>query len=177
MAQSESGVETGTEEVGVEETPPEFDNLANVFADGVIGALGGFTGTAIMTVVLLVATSLGAFDTAAFGTLAMLIGADALLPADLIVPFGYLLFLGAGMTIWPLLFASIGRYLPGRTYAIRGLPYGFVLWTGFVLPFYDGYSGAGLAIYAVATLIGHLGYGFALGSVFDFFSMRSDLMV
>lgn len=176
MSGSESGIDTGTEEIGADEVP-QFDNLANVFADGVIGALGGFTGTAIMTVVLLVATSLGAFDTDAFGTVAMLIGADALLPAELVVPFGYLLFLGVGMTIWPLLFASVGRYLPGRTYAIRGLPYGFVLWTGFVLPFYDGYGGIGLAIYAATTLIGHLAYGFALGSVFDFFSMRSELMV
>jgi hypothetical protein len=81
------------------------------------------------------------------------------------------------MTTWPLLFASIGEYLPGETYAKSGLAYGFVLWTGFVLAFYAGYTGTALAIYLVATLVGHVGYGFALGAIFDYLGGREETLV
>jgi hypothetical protein len=93
------------------------------------------------------------------------------------VAVGYLMFLGGGMVIWPLLFAAAGLYLPGDTYAKRGLPYGFVLWTGFAPAFHLEYWGFSLVLYLVLTLIAHFSYGFTLGAVFDYFSNRPDTLV
>jgi hypothetical protein len=151
--------------------------LTGIVTDGVIGAVGGFAGTALLTVVLLVAATLGGFDVSSFATTARLVGAGALFGDRLLVPVGYFIFLGGGMTTWPLLFASLGEYLPGRNYAERGLVYGGVLWTGFVLAFYADYTGLSLAVYVLATLVGHLGFGFALGSVFDYLGTREGTLV
>jgi hypothetical protein len=176
MADTDTGdaVDSG---IATTETEPELGTLAGIVTDGVIGAVGGFVGTALMTVVLLVAASLGGFELSSFATTAELIGAEAVFGADLLVPVGYVIFLGGGMTTWPLLFASMGEYLPGRKYAHKGLFYGFVLWTGFVLAFYAGYSGTALAVYIVATLLAHVGYGFALGAIFDYLGGREETLV
>jgi hypothetical protein len=163
--------------IATTETEPELGTLAGIVTDGIIGAVGGFAGTALMTVVFLVASTLGGFDLASFATTAELVGAEAVFGADLLVPIGYVIFLGGGMTTWPLLFASMGEYLPGRKYAHKGIFYGFVLWTGFVLAFYAGYSGFALGVYLVATLLGHVGYGFALGAIFDYLGGREETLV
>jgi hypothetical protein len=160
-----------------EAAEPEVGVLAGILADGLIGALGGFVGTAIMTVVLLVGAAVGAFEMASFSTTAELIGLDAVLGPDVLLAAGYLIFLGGGMTTWPLLFASLKDYLPGETYAKSGLAYGFVLWTGFVLAFNTGYPGATLALYAAVTLLAHLAYGFGMGSVFDYLGERPETLV
>ncbi len=163
-------------DIGEEVTESEYDTFTGIIRDGFIGAIGGLVGTAAMTAILLVATTFGAFDLNSFAVLARLTGADALLPSNP-TAVGYLIFLGGGMVTWPLLFASIGLYLPGKTYAIRGLTYGFVLWTGFVLAFYGGYSGLLLVAYLVLTFLGHLAYGFSLGAVFDYLSDRPTTLV
>ncbi|WP_440008488.1 DUF6789 family protein [Halomicrococcus sp. SG-WS-1] len=155
---------------------PDFDNLVGIVTDGIIGAVGGLVGTAAMTAILLVAAGLGAFQFASFADLANLTGLDALLPGNP-VAVGYIIFLLGGMVTWPLLFASIGSYLPGEEFAIKGLPYGFVLWTGFAPAFYEGFSGAALVVYLVLTFLGHLAYGFSLGSVFDYLSTRPTTLV
>ncbi|SIR83355.1 hypothetical protein SAMN05421858_4040 [Haladaptatus litoreus] len=155
---------------------PDFDNLTGIVVDGVIGAVGGLVGTAVMTAVLLVAATLNAFDLNSFVVLAELTGTTALFPANP-AAIGYLVFLGGGMVTWPLLFASIGSYLPGEKYATKGIPYGFVLWTGFALAFYDGYTGLLLVLYLVLTLLSHFAYGFALGAVFDYLSKRPTTLV
>ena len=163
-------------EAGDEVAEPDFDNLAGIVTDGLIGAVGGLVGTAVMTAVLLVAATLGAFDFASFADLADLTGAGAVLPWSS-AAVGYVIFLLGGMVTWPLLFASIGSYLPGEDFAIKGLPYGFVLWTGFAPAFYEGYTGAVLVVYVVLTFLGHLAYGFSLGSVFDYLSNRPSTLV
>ncbi|WP_231187060.1 DUF6789 family protein [Haladaptatus sp. DYF46] len=163
-------------EVGEEVAEPDFDSLSGIVTDGFIGAVGGLVGTAVMTAVLLVGTTLGAFDLDSFSVLARITGAGVLLPSNP-AAVGYVIFLGGGMVTWPLLFVSIGSYLPGETYAARGLPYGFVLWTGFVLAFYDGYTGILLVVYLVLTLLSHLAYGFSLGAVFDYLSKRPTTLV
>lgn len=164
-------------EVGAEVAEPDFDNLAGIVTDGLIGAVGGLVGTAAMTVGLFIAASLGAFEMASFRILAELTGLAVVVPIDPLA-LGYLIFLAGGMVTWPLLFASIGSYLPGRRFATKGLPYGFVLWTGFVLAFADGVGGGfTLGLYAVLTLIAHLAYGFTLGSVFDYLSDRPETLV
>jgi hypothetical protein len=155
---------------------PEFDRLMGVLTDGLIGAVGGAVGTAALTVGLLVAASLGAFELSAFAVIGDLTGVDVLFPNN-VAAVGYVLFLLGGMVTWPLLFASIGSYLPGSRFAIKGLPYGFVLWTGFVMAFYTGQTGLLLALYVLLTLIAHFAYGFTLGAVFDYLSNRPDTLV
>jgi hypothetical protein len=157
---------------------PDFDHFAGILTDGLIGAVGGLVGTAAMTIGLFVASSLDAFDMASFGILADLTGLDALFPANE-VAIGFLVFLGGGMLTWPLLFAATAAYLPGATFATKGIPYGFVLWTGFVLAFSQGIAGGAvtLALYAVLTLVSHVAYGFSLGAVFDYLSNRPDTLV
>jgi hypothetical protein len=155
---------------------PDFDNLWGIVTDGLIGAVGGLVGTGALTVGLLIARSLGAFQVESFGTLTELTGFNALLPLSP-TAIGYLLFLLTGMVLWPLLFASIGSYLPGEKYATKGIPFGFVLWTGFAPAFYEGYDGLTLLLYLVLTLGAHFSYGFTLGAVFDYLGNRPETLV
>jgi hypothetical protein len=179
MARGDSGVDDAKVDTTLanEGAEPDVGVLAGILTDGLIGALGGFVGTSLMTVVLLVGASIGAFEMSSFGTTAELIGLDAVLGSEMVLAAGYVVFLGGGMTTWPLLFASIGSYLPGERYATAGLAYGFVLWTGFVLAFNVGYSGLSLALYVVISLVAHLVYGFAMGSVFDYLGDRPETLV
>ncbi|SEO31666.1 hypothetical protein SAMN05216388_10118 [Halorientalis persicus] len=179
---ADGDTQTNTEEfepaVEGEIAESDFDHLAGIVTDGLIGAVGGLVGTAAMSIGLFVASSLGAFDMASFGILADLTGLDVLFPANA-VAVGFLVFLGGGMLTWPLLFAATAAYLPGERFATKGLPYGFVLWTGFVLAFSQGIDGGilTLALYAVLTLVSHFAYGFSLGAVFDYLSDRPDTLV
>ena len=155
---------------------PDFDNLWGIVTDGLIGAVGGLVGTGALTVGLLIATSLGAFQMESFGTLAELTGFGAVLSLSPMA-IGFVLFLLTGMVMWPLLFASIGSYLPGDRFALKGIPFGFVLWTGFAPAFYEGYTGLALVLYLVLTLGAHFSYGFTLGAVFDYLGDRPDTIV
>jgi hypothetical protein len=181
MAENDKQVE-GSEEFGPEVSgevaQPDFDHLAGIITDGFIGAVGGLVGTAAMTVGLFIAASLGVFDMTSFAALAGLTGLEALFPTNSLA-LGYVIFLAGGMLIWPLLFASAGSYLPGEKFATKGLSFGFVLWTGFVLAFVEGVPGStgALALYAVLTLIAHFAYGFSLGAVFDYLSDRPETLV
>jgi len=157
---------------------PGFDTLTGIVTDGLIGAAGGMAGIAAMSVGLFIASSLGVFDFQAFAVLAELTGAVVIVPGNTLAA-GYLIFLASGMVAWPLLLASIGRYLPGDRFAIRGFTYGFVLWTGFVLAFAEGVpvNMVSLVLYAVLTLLANLAYGFTLGAVFDYLSDRPETLV
>ena len=46
-----------------------------------------------------------------------------------------------------------------------------------MLAFYTGYSGVQLPLYVVATLLGHITYGFGLGSVLDYLGDRGEPLV
>ncbi|WP_313693015.1 DUF6789 family protein [Halorarum halobium] len=174
MDEERSRVDTPTVDAAQEEAEPDFDHLFGVITDGFVGAVGGAVGTAIITVGLLVARTFGAFDLAAFGTLAEMTGTIVFFP-QYPVAVGFLVFLAGGMVIWPLLFASIGSYLPGDRFALRGITFGAVIWTGFAMAFYD--PSYWLAGYLLFTFVGHLGYGFGLGAVFDYLSTRPDTLV
>ncbi|WP_254273196.1 DUF6789 family protein [Haloarcula marina] len=152
----------------------EFDSLAGILADGVVGAAGGLVGTAMMSVVFLIAQSLGAFSFADFAILTDLVGLTGYVPEVL---FGYFIFLGGGMFPWPLLFAALKEYLPGRSDAVSGAFFGGAMWTGFVLAFYTGQSGLTLVLYAVLTFVAHVVYGVGLGAVFNYFATRPDSIV
>lgn len=152
----------------------EFDRLVGIVADGVVGAAGGLVGVAAMTVVLIAAESLGAFSRESFASIAVLAGLEGVGPP---VAVGYLIFLLGGMAPWPLLFAALKEYLPGARDPAKGVVFGTVLWTGFAPAFYEGYAGAGLALYLVLTLVAHWAYGFGLGAVFDYLATRPDSLV
>lgn len=167
----------GDSEVGsLDSGEYDSDSMLGIVFDGIIGAISGAVGTAVMTVVLLVASTLGAFEMDSLAMVVELTGLAAIAPGNP-TAVGYLLFLAGGMVTWPLLFASIGRYLPGETYPRQGAFFGFILWTGFVLAFYVGYTGIELALYVVFTLIAHIAYGFCLGAVFDYFGSREEPLV
>lgn len=169
-------VSEGVVEASEDVVEGDFDHLFGIVTDGFIGAIGGLVGTAAMTVVLLIAARLNVFDLGGFAMLSELIGADVLFEANP-AAIGYLLFLATGMVMWPLLFASIGSFLPGEKFATKGLSYGVVLWSGFAPAFYADYAGTAMVLYLVLVLVGHLTYGFALGSVFDYLSNRPDTLI
>jgi hypothetical protein len=152
----------------------EYDRMVGIVGDGIIGAAGGFVGTALMTGVLLIAASLGAFGFGSFATLAAPLGLGG---TQWSVAIGFLIFLGNGMVPWPLLFASLMEYLPGEKPAVSGMFFAAALWTGFVMGFYNGFAGVTLALYLVFTLAAHLVYGFALGQVFEYLATRPDSLV
>ena len=163
--------------VGMSEIEDQGSNsLAGIVVDGLIGAVGGAVGTGLMTLVFMAASTLGGFDLTSFEVLAEMSGLVALAP-EYANAIGYITFLLGGMVTWPLLFASLGRYLPGETFAKAGVFYGFILWTGFVLAFYTGYSGIQLPLYVVASLVAHVAYGFGLGSVLDYLGEREQPLV
>ncbi|MFB6309221.1 MAG: DUF6789 family protein [Haloarculaceae archaeon] len=172
MVDTQTGVDDSIDDELAEDN--EFDNLIGIVGDGVVGAAGGLVGTALMTVVLLIAESLGAFSRAAFATLTEMVGLTGFVPE---VTFGYLLFLVGGMVPWPLLFAALKAYLPGRTDPVKGAYFGAAMWTGFVLAFYAGQSGLALGLYVLLTLAGNVVYGVGLGLVFDYFATRPDSIV
>jgi hypothetical protein len=154
----------------------DSDSLAGIVIDGVIGAVGGAVGTGLMTLVFMAASTLGAFDLTSFTVLAEMSGMASVAP-QYANAVGYVIFLLGGMVTWPLLFASMGRYLPGETFAKAGAFYGFILWTGFVFAFYAGYDGIQLPLYVVASLVAHVAYGFGLGSVLDYLGDREQPLV
>lgn len=160
--------------LGEEVDDTEFDRLFGIVADGFIGAAGGLVGTALMTVVLLVAEQFDAFSRESFADLTALVGLEGWVPE---ITFGFLLFLAGGMLPWPLLFASLEQYLPGHRMPIAGLFFGTALWTGFVFAFYEGFAGTTLGLYLALTLVAHWVYGLSLGLVFEYLSNRPSTLV
>jgi len=156
------------------EEQTEWDKLFGILADGVVGAAGGLVGVAMMTVVLVIAEQLGAFSRQSFADLTRLVGLGGYVPE---ITVGFLLFLAGGMVPWPLLFASLKEYLPGKSWAVAGVFFGTALWTGFVGAFYPGVTGAMLALYLGLTLVAHWVYGASLGLVFSYLSERPDTLV
>lgn len=152
----------------------EFDNLIGIIGDGIVGAAGGLVGTALATVVLLIADSVGAFDMESLAKLTEMVGLTPYVPELL---FGYVLFILGGMVPWPLLFAALKEYLPGDRDAVKGAWFGAAIWSGFVLAFYTGEGGLLLVGYVVLTLLAHVAYGVGLGLVFNYFMTRPDSIV
>jgi cytochrome c oxidase subunit 1 len=123
----------------------------------VTAGAAGLAGTAAMAPFLLLASLVGALDPAAFAGLAEIVGLGPSLPLGLVI------FVGGGATTFPLLFLTLGPYLPGRTVALRGLVFATVVWTGFVPGYYGGQSGVLLAVFLLVSLAAHWAYGTVLG--------------
>lgn len=134
--------------------------------------IGGFLGVSVMSVLLLFleVEVRSAFLT--FDAVARYVGAAALasmlgLDAD-VTALGFLIFLLAGIFLWPLLFVAIEDYLPlGPDPAYRAMVLASILWVAFVITSAAGeISGPVLLVYAFYTYIAHLVYGFTLGAVY-----------
>ena len=173
---NESGGVTDDELVGPSGDDSPAWKLTGMVVDGAIGATAGLVGSALLTVALVAAASVGGFRFESFAALSELVPVSSLLGVEGVAG-GYALFLLSGITTWPLLLASLADYLPGASFAAKGLAFGAVLWVGFALAFYEGYAGTTLAVYVLGTLVGHLGYGFVLGRVFDYLGGREETLV
>lgn len=154
------------------ESPNEATNdVVAIVKGGVIGAIAGGVGIVAMSLVLGVAVVFGVLDTASFAELAHL----GLGRSDRVL-LGYVIFAGGGMTTWPLLFAVLNEYLPGRTMVQSGVTFATIAWTGFLVAFYTGQTGLALALYLILTLVAHWVYGAVLGAVFGLVSRRTKVL-
>lgn len=166
--------EVGERSSGEEFPEEDADRLAGIIRDGVVGLVSGLVGMALMTVVLMVGRTWGAFSWEAFVPLARLFGLDVAYPA---VAVGYAIFTFQGLVTWPLLFAALKGYLPWRTDPAKGVIFGTVLWTGFAPGFLREADPASLAVYLGFTLVAHWAYGFGMGVVFEYLTTRPESLV
>lgn len=147
-----------TTETNGEETTPtaivgEYDSLR--FTAGSV--VGGLLGTVLMTGAFAIANVLYGPDIGIYETLADLAG----VATGRTVGLG--LFLGAGALAWPLMFATLGPYLPGESAVVRGVVFGITLWMGFLAGFAGDYSGLDLVVFVAFSGVAHLVYGALLG--------------
>ncbi|MFC6904142.1 DUF6789 family protein [Halalkalicoccus tibetensis] len=134
--------------------------------DDTISAIGaGTAGTIVIVLVLGLTEMTVGFGLHVFETLSTLFGSESPVP-------GLILFFAGGTLMWPMLYISLGQFLPG-TGPTRGMALAAILWVGFAPGFAGGVTGAlapafiedgmGLVIYLIVTLIAHLVYGAILG--------------
>lgn len=134
--------------------------------DDVLSAIAaGAAGSAVITLILLVTEVTSGFGVHVFLILSELIGFQSAL-------LGLVLFFAGGMFTWPLLYITLGQFLPGSG-PTRGMVFAAILWLGFAPGFSGGTvgaaapafaeGGAGLLVYLLVTLFAHLVYGAILG--------------
>jgi hypothetical protein len=145
------------EDGAVEDAYPTAE--PNELARALAGIAGGVAGTMLMTGVLFLVNATLSPGIDVFGTLAELAGVGNE-PA-----LGLGLFFGAGAFAWPLLFVTLGAYLPSATRPRQGIVFAAILWTGFVVAFYSRYAGLDLVVFLAFSVVTHLAYGWVLGFV------------
>lgn len=121
---------------------------------------GGLSGTAALTVLLLLfevetRSQIGMFD-----VVARFVG----VPGSTTI--GFVLFVAAGTLAWPLLFVAVEDSVPGADPAIKGMGVGVLLWVPFFLLGRTELSGAIVFAFAGLTLVAHLAYGYITGAVY-----------
>lgn len=124
---------------------------------------GGVAATIVMAVVLLIGEAETRFQLGLAGALARYAGV-----ADLPL-VGLLVFLAAGMVLWPLLFLAVDpalhRVPGGGDPAVRGIVFSLPLWGLYLLLASPVNGGLVLLLHVGFTLFAHLLYGFTLGAV------------
>ena len=121
---------------------------------------GGIVGTTVMTGVLLAVNAVYAPEISVFATLAELSGVGAEN-----VALGLGMFVGAGALAWPLLFTTIGAFLPGTTRARQGIVFALILWVGFVTAFGPRYAGTDFLVFLATSVATHIAYGYLVGYI------------
>lgn len=125
---------------------------------------GGVAATIAMSVVLVIAEVEARFQLGIGGTIARYAGVPDQ-PA-----LGLLVFLGAGMVVFPLVFVAIQDYLVrvpgGRDPAIRGMVFSLPLWVVYLALGSPDLASLQGALHVAFTLFAHLLYGFTLGAVY-----------
>lgn len=128
---------------------------------------GGAVGTTLMSLLFVLMEvqtryAIGIFDA---------IARFARVPGSVYV--GFLIFVVAGVLVWPLVFIAIEDYIPTRPDpAVRGMVLGLILWIPFVLAAGGDLIAPLYLVYLVVALIAHLVYGFSMGAVYA--SLSSD---
>jgi cytochrome c oxidase subunit 1 len=152
------------------QTDAHADNVSVETSDGIgvqelsAAALAGFAGLVAMAPVFVVAWLLDALELSSFTALSEIValGENSLI--------GVALFVAGGVVTFPLLFVSLAVFLPGRSVAEKGVSFGIIVWTGFLIAFYSAQTGATFAAYLVLTLLAHAVYGGVLGAVYGRFA-------
>lgn len=122
---------------------------------------GGITGTAVLSLLLLLLEVETRSAIPMFDVIARFVGT----PDDPVV--GFVLFALAGSVAWPLLFVVLEPSLPrGPDPVARGVVFGSALWVAFVVTGRGDIGGSLLVVYAAYTLFAHWAYGAALGAVY-----------
>lgn len=134
--------------------------------DALSAMAAGAAGSAVVTLILLVTEATSGFGAHVFLILAEMVGFQSML-------LGMLFFFGGGALTWPLLYITLGRYLPGEG-PTQGMVFATILWLGFAPGFSGGTvgaaapafieGGAGLLVYLIVTFFAHLVYGAILGA-------------
>src|SRR6056297_3587849 len=110
--------------------------------------VGGFVGTAAMSVVLTILELEVRYGLGVFDAIARFVR----VPGDPVL--GFAIYVMVGTFGWPLLFLSLERYVPlSLDPAVAGTLLGTVLWFGFAVIGRGGLGGALLAVYLAATLV------------------------
>ena len=123
--------------------------------------IGGFVGTAAMSVILTILELEVRYGLGVFDTIARFVR----VPGDPVL--GFAIYVLVGTFGWPLLFLSLERYVPlALDPAVAGTLLGTVLWLGFAVIGRGDLGGAVLLVYLAATLVAHLVYGFSMGAVY-----------
>ncbi|MFB6179241.1 MAG: DUF6789 family protein [Halorientalis sp.] len=124
--------------------------------------VGGFVGTAVMSLILAMIEVESRYAIGLFQAIARF----ARVPGNLFL--GFVIFAFVGTVAWPLLFLGLEHYLvPESDPAVRGIVMGVLLWVAFAIIGRGSISGVLLIVYLAFTLIAHLAYGFTLGAVYD----------
>ncbi|WP_458207612.1 DUF6789 family protein [Haladaptatus sp. NG-SE-30] len=130
----------------------------------------GVLSTGLMVFIFLVAEAEARFNLGVPAAIAKFVR----MPGQLYL--GFIVFVLAGIVLWPLVFAAIEGYLTalpgGEDVGIRGIVFALLLWVAFLVLGSAGLKLAGpfLVLYLVFTLIAHVVYGYSLGVLYGRFT-------
>ncbi|HSQ05706.1 MAG TPA: DUF6789 family protein, partial [Burkholderiales bacterium] len=130
------------------------------------GLIGGFVATLVIAAMMQMKTA-----THSLPELHMVTSLSNILGSPGHIAMGWLAHFVLGTFVWGIAYAVLARYLPGRTYALKGLVFGLILWVAMMLIFMPLTGGGFFAIHRgitviVATLVLQLVYGVVLGIVY-----------
>jgi hypothetical protein len=121
---------------------------------------GGTAGTAVLTLLLLLFEVETRSQIGMFEVVARFVG----VPGNATV--GFVLFVFAGVFVWPLLLVGVEEWIPGDDPGLKGMAFGVVLWVAFVLLGRGTMGGPLLLAFGGLTLLAHLAYGFVSGAIY-----------